>query len=393
MQTLRVLTVDDEPGMRRAVSRALDGLTLSLPDVQQEVTLAVETAGSGEEALSMIEAQPPDLLLLDYKLPGMTGLDVLERLQGRDVDTITVMVTAYASLETAVTATKRGADDFIAKPFTPEELKRTIRKSAAHLMAKREARRLAAERRQVRFQFLSVLVHELKAPLGAVEGYLNILQTRTLGADLRAYDSVVERCLVRCEGMRKMIYDLLDLTRIESGQRQRNLRTVDVRAAAQTAIDTATPDAQARRIAIALHADETVEMTADPTELEIVLNNLVSNAVKYNRDDGRVDVTITADDEQVAIEVADTGIGMSPAECAKLFNEFVRIKNSKTRSILGSGLGLSTVRKLAHLYGGDATVRSTPDVGSTFTVVLKRHTHADDAEHHAAGDPQLAAGA
>ena len=99
--------------------------------------------------------------------------------------------------------------------------------------------------------------------------------------------------------------------------------------------------------------------------------NLVSNAVKYNRDGGRVDVTLSASDGRITIAVADTGIGMAPEEAARLFTDFARIRNDKTRHILGSGLGLSIVRKLTDLYHGQVSVASKPGEGSTFTVVLE----------------------
>ena len=111
-------------------------------------------------------------------------------------------------------------------------------------------------------------------------------------------------------------------------------------------------------------------MVADLGELEIILNNLVSNAVKYNKDGGSVTVALERKDGLVKIQVADTGIGMTPEESAKLFTEFMRIKNEETYKILGSGLGLSTVRKLAQLYGGDASVKSEKGAGSIFTVTL-----------------------
>jgi signal transduction histidine kinase len=94
--------------------------------------------------------------------------------------------------------------------------------------------------------------------------------------------------------------------------------------------------------------------------------------VKYNRQDGRVDLTIATDDEQATITCRDTGIGLSETEAQQLFREFVRIKNARTKNILGSGLGLSTVKKLAtEYYGGDVRVESEPNVGSTFTVILR----------------------
>ena len=371
METLRVLVTDDEPGMLLAVERVLRNLTLKLPDVEGEVGFVVETAGTGEEAVERIGAWEPHIVLLDYKLPGMSGLDVLERVSRPEADMLTIMMTAYASLETAVTATKRGAYDFLAKPFTPTELKGTVRKAAGRLILAQQARRLAAEKRQVRFQFISVLAHELKSPLAAVEGYVRICRDRTAGDNQAAYDQMLDRTLIRIDGMRKLIFDLLDLTRIESGQKTRNFTEVGLRDLAEMAVENVAPTAQERGITVNLDA-EPVTMTADRGELEIILNNLVSNAVKYNRDGGTVDVAIRRDGEAVTLRVADTGIGMSEDEAAKLFNDFVRIKNDKTRDILGSGLGLSTVKKLALLYNGEVAVDSQPDAGSTFTVVLRQ---------------------
>ena len=367
MDTLRVLVIDDEAGMRVGASRVLDGFQVALPDTDENVRMEVALAESGEEGLEKMETSKFDIVLLDHKLPGMSGLDVLERLNQRRDDALVIMITAYASLDVAVSATKRGAFDFLAKPFTPEELRDAVRKAARHHILRWQARKLAQEKRQVRFQFLSVLVHELKAPLVAVEGYLRLLQE---GADPETAARAVDRSLVRLDGMRKLIVDLLDLTRIESGQKAREFASVDLVEVARAAIETALPAAQERSIALELHAPDPVVMQADRGEIEIMLNNLVSNAVKYNRDGGRVDVTVSDGPAGVTMVVKDTGIGMTKEETAKLFGEFVRIKNAKTRNILGSGLGLSILRKLATLYGGDVTVVSQPDVGTTFTVHL-----------------------
>ena len=369
---LRILVVDDEPGMRSGVTRSLRDFTVRLPDVNGEVRFEIDQAASGEEALEKIAARAPDILLLDHKLPGISGLDVLDRIgPERLEDMLTVMITAYASLETAISATKRGAYDFLAKPFTPEELHSAVRKTAGRLILSRQARQLALEKRQVRFQFISVLAHELKAPLSAIEGYLNILKDKSAGDDPAVYERMIDRSLVRSEHMRKLISDLLDMTRIESGQKKRDLSQVDLREVAQVSVDTLMPSARARNIEITLHAGGPVTITADRSEIEIIFNNLISNAVKYNRDNGTVDIRIDPQGDTVVLSVADTGIGMTPEETAKLFGDFVRIKNDKTRNILGSGLGLSIVRKLAQMYGGDATVASQPDAGSTFTVTLR----------------------
>lgn len=372
MGTVRVLIIDDELTMRAAVRRALERHTLAVPDVEGECRFEVLEAGSAEDGLALIDAGAPDIVLLDHQLPGMSGVELLGVLSARQPapEFLTVMMTAYATLENAVLATKRGAEDFLAKPFTPDELRAVVDKTTRHLMAVREARRLAREKSQIRFQLLSVIVHELKAPLNAVQGYLWILKDLPADDDSTVHADAIDRCLVRIEGMRKLVMDLLDVTRLESGQKRRDLARHDLRDVARVAIDSVAPEAAKRGIGVNLAAPDPVPVTADRGELEIMFNNLLTNAVKYNRDGGRVDVRLGCIGGRARVEVADTGIGMTAEECSRLFGEFVRIRNDRTRSILGSGLGLSILRRLARLYGGDVTVASEPDVGSTFTVEL-----------------------
>ncbi len=373
MNALRVLVVDDELGMRLSVARALRDFRATIPHINTDYTFTVDQAETGEQALQLISATPPDLLLLDQKLPGISGLDVLESMNGASHDLLTIMITAYASIETAVAATKLGAFDFLSKPFTPAELKNAIRKASAQLVLMRQAKELQAEKRRVRFEFIRVLGHELKAPLNAVGGYLQIMQQGAAGNDPETRQQMIDRSLIRIEHMRKLIQDLLDMTRIEAGERRRELKEIDLREIAHRSIETMQPDADARNITIALHADQPITMHGDMTELEIVLNNLVSNAVKYNKDGGSVDVNLACENGTITITVTDTGIGMTEAEAESLFNDFVRIRNEKTRNILGSGLGLSIISKIADLYHGRATVRSQVDQGSTFTVELTQH--------------------
>jgi two-component system, sensor histidine kinase and response regulator len=368
-EIIRVAMVDDEEPLCLGVQRILGKYHVHVPDVSVDVDFAFTYFTTGEQFLEGVRAGGSfDLLLLDLKLPGVNGLDVLTALNQAGDEILTIMITAYATFETAVQATKLGAYDFVPKPFNPDELRYAVRKATNQLVLSREARKLAEEKRQVRFNFISVLAHELKAPLNAIEGYLNILRTEQSPEHLQ----MIDRSLLRLEGMKKLIFDLLDLTRIESGRKQRNFAMVNVRDLARAAVDLVAIEARTRDIEVELDARDDVQLYADPSEIEIVFNNLVSNAVKYNRDGGSVTVSVHRDgaDRPVHVAVADTGIGLTREEAAKLFNEFVRIKNQDTVKILGSGLGLSTVRKLAHLYGGEAFVASEKGVGSTFTVTL-----------------------
>ena len=370
MTTLNLLGVDDEKGMRLGIKRALESYAVDIPEINDRVTFDIALAETGEEAVDMIREQTPDILLLDYKLPGITGLDVLNQTAEFSEKMLTIMITAYASIETAITATKRGAYDFLPKTFTPEDLRHSVRKAAARIIIARRASELEEANKRVRFDFIRVLGHELKAPLNSVSSYLHIMKDHISGSDIKDYDDMIGRSLVRLKQMNKLILDLLDMTRIESGQKSRTLVSVDLNAATDQAVELVRNEAADRRISIRADVPENTVITGDQAEISMILNNLVSNAVKYNRDDGSVTISLSRDEGAVRLEVQDTGIGMTQEEADKLFGEFVRIHNAKTKNILGSGLGLSIVKKLAELYGGTVSVKSEPDRGSTFTIVL-----------------------
>ena len=365
-----ILIVDDESGMRTGAERSLEGFTVPLEDFGETIFFTVRAAATGAEALEAINAKKPDIVLLDYKLPDMTGIDVLEAAP-EPREFLTIMITAFASLEVAVTATKRGAFDFLAKPFTPEELRATVQKAARHIYLHRKARRLEEEKKQVRFEFISVLAHELKSPLAAVEGYMFLIRDRLKGQELAAYDGMIERSVIRIGGMRKLVMDLLDLTRLESGKKKRAVETVDLVKAAGLVLEAVTPLAEAKKVKLELKAPKELPMRADAGEIEMIFSNLLTNAVKYNKDGGSAVLELgRAGSGPVSVRCTDTGIGMTPEEQAKLFGEFVRMKNEHTRSIDGSGLGLSILKKVVKLYGGEVTVTSKYGEGSSFGLTL-----------------------
>jgi signal transduction histidine kinase len=369
--TLKVLVTDDEPGMRQGIQRTLEKYKMKLPDVEEGIEFNIETAETGSEALDKISSFKPDLILLDYKLPDLTGLEILEKIDSNDGTMQTIMITAYASLDTAVSAIKSGAFDFLSKPFTPDELRAKISKAAQSIILAKHVKKLNEEKRQVRFQFISILGHELKAPLNAIEGYLNMFHDRSIGTEIEKYDESIGRCLVRTDQMRKLIADLLEMTKIESGSRQREITQVDLAAIAQASIDLVLPDAKKRNITISLNSISPLKFSADKFEMELIFNNLISNAVKYNRDGGSVDINLDMNAFELNFSIQDTGIGMTQDETKKLFQEFVRIKNKKTSHIMGSGLGLSTVKKVCQLYNGDIFVESEPDAGTRFFGSIK----------------------
>lgn len=370
METLNLLVVDDEPGIRSGVSRILDNYSVSYPFMDDDIGFNVKTAETGEEALEILKGEPMDIVLLDNKLPGIQGIDVLEYINQQKMDVVVVMITSYASLDLAVKATRQGAYDFVPKPFTPKELRASVETITKQRFLRRMTEKMNVEGRQVRFQFLSVLSHELKSPLNAVEGYLRMMEEKKFGNDLDQYLDMVGRSLQRIQGMRNLIMDMLDVTRIESGKKKRKIEQIRLCDICQLSIDSFQPLSIQKDVDVYLNCSEKIDLYADRQEIEIILNNLISNAIKYNKDGGRVDVTLRKEDQKIILSVEDTGIGMEEEDIRMLFEDFVRIKSEHTKNISGSGLGLSIVKKLLDLYNASIDVESEPGEGSCFTVVF-----------------------
>ncbi len=372
MAVLKVLVIDDEPGIRSGVARILRDFHVTYPFMDEDYTFELIESPTGEDGIEKIENDKPDIILLDNKLPGIQGVDVLEYIHSKKYDIFVAMITSYASLDVAIRATRDGATDFIPKPFTPQELKSSIENITKQLYLRRITRRLTIEGKQVRYQFLSVLSHELKAPLNAVEGYLRMMQGKEAGDRIDDYADQIDRSLQRIQGMRNLIMDLLDFTKIRLERKQGNIRPVDLAEVARNAMETVQPYAIQMEVSLNLVAKSDVTINADPADMEIIFNNLVSNSVKYNREGGKAEIIIDSTDNEVVINFIDTGIGIKKEDIGNLFTEFVRIKNDKTRNITGSGLGLSIVKKVVQLYFGTISVESTPDVGTVFTVRIPK---------------------
>jgi signal transduction histidine kinase len=372
MAQLKVLVVDDESGIRSGVARILGNFHVTYPFMDEDYTFSILEAATGEEGIEIIDRDMPDIMLLDNKLPGIQGVEVLEYVKKKNLDIVVAMITSYASIDVAVRAHNDGAIDFIPKPFTPQELKTSIEQITKQLYLRRITNTLKVEGRKVRFQFLSVLSHELKAPLNAIEGYLRMMQERQLGNSLDDYASAVERSLQRIESMRNLIMDLLDFTKVSFERHLENIQEIGMSDMVSMAIVTVSPYAIHKDISFNTDIRHCGKIWADPNDFEIILNNLISNAVKYNRTGGTVTVTVDCSEDDFTISVADTGIGMNADEREMLFEEFSRIKNEKTRNISGSGLGLSIVKKVVELYHGVIEVTSEPERGSVFTVIIPK---------------------
>ncbi len=230
-----------------------------------------------------------------------------------------------------------------------------------------EVRRLAMEKQR----FIRTMVHELKSPLGSIKGLLEVVTDKSLGEDLDPYLPMVARADHRIDNLVELIRDLLTLARSEQAPEGEEPELVPVAPVLEEVVELARERGAQRGVTV------TTELAADlppalirADDLQLLLSNLVGNAVKYNRDDGAVTIRGAVDDGWLRLDVVDTGIGIKPDNLARLFEEFFREKRAETRELEGNGLGLSIVKRLVERVGGRFEVRSVEGEGSTFSVLL-----------------------
>jgi two-component system, OmpR family, phosphate regulon sensor histidine kinase PhoR len=482
----RILVCDDELGVREGCRKilAVEGYD-------------VVTAGDGKAGFEQfLERGPFSVLLVDLQMPRMSGLELMREARARDPDLLAIIITAHATIDTAVEGTRQGAYSYIPKPFTPDELVLAIKNGLERRALALEARRLRAERerrllelatersmsttiisamidgilvinnerlvvlrnnaaariladcrdlpvpfpldavaspdvkeivdvvigsagefmilsRQIpigastymvnvspvidpsgattgavavfsdvtelaklnaaKGMFVSLVAHEVKSPLAATEGWLNLVLSGIVHKDPAEERRMLERALIRVRTLRGMVNELLSLTAIQTGNFALKRATVDAAAVLREVVEGFREPAAEKGLALTLvpAPDGAVtQLLADRDALSMIYGNLVENAVKYSRENGRVEARIGRDGGYVTVAVTDDGIGIAPEEQAKVFDEFYRVRGEETASIPGTGLGLSLVRRLTELHEGTVTLQSAPGKGSTFTVRL-----------------------
>jgi two-component system, OmpR family, phosphate regulon sensor histidine kinase PhoR len=483
----RILVVDDELGIREGCRKILSAEGYD-----------VVTAGDGKAGLEQfVDRGPFDVLLVDLMMPRMSGLELVSEMRKRDSDVVPIIITAHATIETAVEGTKQGAYSYIPKPFTADELLLSIKNGLERRALTVEARRLREERErrllelasersksntiitamtdgvlvinmdrlvvlrnaaaarilpecaalplpfpldaltshdvaeiinvvidapggfmilsrelalgEATFQvnaspvidpggettgavavfrditalkkletaksmFVSMVAHEVKSPLAATEGWLNLLQSGIVRQDPEEEKRIIQRALVRVKTLRGMVSELLNLTAIQTGNFTLKRGPLDVAALVREAVEAQRERAAEKRQELVLEdgcaGAAALSVLADHDALLIVFANLVENAIKYTPEGGRVAVRVARDGMFVSLTVADTGIGMSGEECARVFDEFYRARNERTANIPGTGLGLSLVKRLTEMHQGRVSVSSELGKGSTFTVSI-----------------------
>ncbi|MFH1123277.1 MAG: ATP-binding protein [Pseudomonadota bacterium] len=486
----KILVVDDEEGIRRGCDRVL-----------RSQGYQVLLAERGEKGLQILRQQPDiDLVLVDLRMPGMSGFEFLQQAEEIAAETVFVIITAYATLEAAVEATKRGAYDFIAKPFAPDEFLRLVDRSLERARLIRERNRLDTERRQrmlelakeksqfrtvidcmaegvmvcnaeqvlvlynpaalkilshvqsvrtpvavtevlesedliklisyastqqkrlssevrlsldpketwvlanvapvvesasgqflgtvtvlrditelkhiehVKADFVNLVAHELRSPLTAVDAYLSVLEEGYVQGKEKQGE-IIKRSKQRIGALVELVGDLLNVASMGEGTVRREITPQRIESILNEVKELMKPFANLNLVRLEVQVPDWLpDVHADREELMRLFSNLINNAIKYNKKDGSVSITVEQDGPYVKISIADTGIGMTKDSLNRLFSEFFREKREETRLITGTGLGLHIVKSIVDFYHGRVEVKSELNRGSTFIVWLPCQT-------------------
>ena len=368
MSTSKVLVVDDEQSVATTIKAILelDG---------NEVT-AVTT---GKDALAQLREHEFDVVLTDLRLDDLDGIEILRETQKLWPDTVAIMLTGYASLESAVAALRSGAYDYLIKPSDVDELRATIGRA----IERRRLRQRLVELEQLdklKTQFLSMASHELRTPLTAVSGFMQIARrrmSRLSGAndvpapwreEAQKADETLEMANRQSKKLARLIDELLDVSRLQQGRVEMRLSEIDLADVVREVAERMRLLSQGHEIDTKVEA--AAPIVADRDRIEQVLENLVGNAIKYTPGTGRIEMSLHVNGANAVVSVRDEGIGIAPAEVEKIFGLFYRSPDPRADHVGGLGLGLYISREIVSRHHGRLWAERNAGAGTTFHVTL-----------------------
>lgn len=362
-----ILAVDDSP----------DNLFLLESILSEDDSYRVGLAEDGETALEAIAKHPPDLILLDVMMPGLSGYDVAQRVrQDPDLPYIPILLLTAHDQSSLVEGLDAGADDFLRKPFDIDELLARVR-SMLRLKRSIDAYRHMVQQRD---DFMARLTHDLRTPLVATNRVLELCLQGTFGSIAEDAQEALANVITNNTNLLEMTNTLLEVYRHDAGQKQLSLSEVSLQPLCEEIVQELAPLATERGLALTLEANACDEsngkrlaegsnsytVKGDRLELRRLLTNLIGNALKFT-DAGHIKVRLCAlADQPLRLEVEDTGPGISEEDQRQIFEWFQQGDHMRA----GSGLGLHLSRRIAQLHDGDLTVNSTLGQGSVFILTL-----------------------
>ena len=369
----QVLVIDDEIGPRESLRMLLK------PSYQ------VHTADSVERGLQLLTEKKPDAIVMDIRMPGMTGIEGLRRIRQIDPNLSVIMLTGFGALETAKEALRLGANDYISKPFDAREMQEVISRNVERTRLHRTSESAASEIKELNNRLLQELaqkerlaslgqasaefVHDIGNPLTSVWGYVQLL-AKKLEDSGRADDpsAVGSNELEIIEQNVRLCRDLLTMWQSYGSAEAAPHQTVSISAIVREVVEGVGAMAKENGVKVGCHlTEEKSVLNGDPVQITRAIQNVIINAIQASAESkGKVEVSCIRKDFYVDVRIADTGHGIQPDQIAKIFDPYFTTKQGKS----GTGLGLYITKKVVEDHGGSIKVESTPGTGTTITIRL-----------------------
>jgi signal transduction histidine kinase len=370
IKNIRLLLVDDEADFRRTLAKRL-----------QKRGLAARQAGDGEACLALLADHRMDVVVMDVKMPGMSGIEALHNIKKKHPETEVILLTGHAATQDGVEGIKSGAFDYLTKPVEFDHLLGKIVQAYEKILGEKQKKEAAAYKVRIEQQMIATerlaalgtlaagVAHEINNPLAIINeaaGYLSSLLKKQELADMPR-KAVFEKALHKIENSvkraRTITHQLLGNVR----KTESLLAEVDVGQLVVETIQLIRKEAQDKDISVAMQvADGLKPIWADPNQIRQVLINLLSNAIHATSQGGRISIQVESTDKGVSIAIIDTGSGIPKENLEKIFEPFFSTKSPDK----GTGLGLFVTREIVEKFGGAVTADSRVGHGTQFTVQI-----------------------
>lgn len=367
-----LLVIDDEEVMRDSCSQVL-----------QREGYAVELAADGMAGLELLGKTKPEVVLMDLKMPGLCGTELIRRVREMDSRAAIIVITGYASVGSAVEMMKEGACDYLPKPFTPAELHAAVRRGINRVVRQKDAAAILKQQEMAQERFVTIVSHELRSPLNNAQQYLEAMLAGAVGDVQGEQRKVLERISSSVHGLIGLIHDWLNVARIRSGRITGASAPVAMDALIRETAESLRPQAEMKEVAVQVElAASDLMVLGDKRCLEQMLSNLLDNAVKYSQSRGVVSVKVKEEEgEMVKIEVRDAGRGIAEADLPYVFDDFFTIgTGGHDDDVHGYGMGLAIVKQIVEMHSGSVQVSSRVGEGTMFVIFLPRITRPPKPE-------------
>lgn len=355
-----ILVVDDEMGPRESLKMILN------PHYN------VHVADRGTQAFEILKQVPVDLVTVDLKMPGLTGINVLEKVKQHDPDIEAIIITGYGSLDTAIEGLRLGAFDYIAKPFDVNHILALVKRGL-------ERRNAKLKLRQLKSDFLSNVSHELRTPLSVVVGFVYLLLNQVIGKLTDEQQKVLEKVYRNSEELLELIDNVLWMTSLNAGDSSPTIERFDIADIVRETVKRYERILNEKALALTVDMpDDGLFIVSDQSKFSRIFQNIFNNAVKFTpQGEIKIKGLLSPDRANVELEIVDTGIGIEKAKMDSIFEPFQQVDGSRHRSFSGLGLGLTVARRMADLIGGTLSITSQPGTGTR--VSMKFPSHALDS--------------